>query len=291
MTRVINKIKSPIVSLLRSVSDNDSINQQLQLVIKNQYKILSSLNSIPSINEAGFRVYSQFEEDGLLLYVFSIIGFKSKRVVEMCCGTGNECMAANLIINHGFFGYLFDGDLSNIELAKKFFNSKKDCVLYSPKIIEAWITKENVNRLLIEEGAVGEVDLLSLDLDGNDYWIWDSISVINPRVFICEIQNTIPKEFSLTMKYDESSNYQNKVGLKREYRSVSLLAMVKKSNEKHYKLIGANRHGFNLIFLREDLLKLNNISEVSLEKVEDNYWSKHRQEIWPEIKDFDWEIV
>jgi hypothetical protein len=103
--------------------DRESLSQQVQRGIVNQYKLFKLQKVAPysNISEAGFRVYSQFEEDGIILYVLSMIGFKTKRVVEMCCGTGDECMAANLILNHGFDGYLFDGSMENVQAAERFF--------------------------------------------------------------------------------------------------------------------------------------------------------------------------
>lgn len=84
--------------------DPESVAQQTQRTIVNQYCLAKQTGYAlyPNIRDAGFRVYSQFEEDGIILYVLAMIGFKSRRVVEMCCGTGNECISANLILNHGF---------------------------------------------------------------------------------------------------------------------------------------------------------------------------------------------
>lgn len=89
-----------------------SIDQQVQRSIVNQYALSRQAGVVPysDIKDAGFRVYSQFEEDGIILYVLSMIGFKTRRVVEMCCGDGTECMATNFILNHGFEGFLFDGN-------------------------------------------------------------------------------------------------------------------------------------------------------------------------------------
>ena len=75
------------------------------------YKDLMTRNAtLPSLDEAGFRYYSQFEEDSILLFIFSLIGAKANKVVELCAGKGRECMATNLIINHGWNGFLFDGE-------------------------------------------------------------------------------------------------------------------------------------------------------------------------------------
>jgi hypothetical protein len=152
--------------------DIESHNQQVQRGIVNQYQLFRAQKITPyrRIMDAGFRVHSQFEEDGIILYVLSMIGLKTRRVVEMCCGPGSECMATNLILNHGFDGFLFDGSEAKIAEAASFFANKQDCLLYRPHLEAIWITAENVNDLLSD--CMGEVDLLSLDLDGVDFWIW-----------------------------------------------------------------------------------------------------------------------
>lgn len=81
---------------------------------------MNKLGIQPLIENVGFRTFSQFEEDGILLYIFSLIGEGSKQVIEICCGTGNECMAANLIINHGWDGLLFEGGRKRLGNVKNF---------------------------------------------------------------------------------------------------------------------------------------------------------------------------
>lgn len=234
-------------------------------------------------------MHSQFEEDGIILYVLSMIEFKTRRVVEMCCGSGNECMATNLILNHGFDGYLFDGSPENIRKANSLFQSKHDCLLYTPVLTEAWITTDNVNDLLTKSGCAREVDLFSLDIDGNDYWVWNAIDVINPRLLVFETHNVIPADKSLTMKYQSDFNYQT--APEPEYRSVSLLAMLRLCKKRGYRLIGGHRHGFNVFFLREDE-GAQFFPEVSIEEVQDNYWTRWSQaNRWPKVKDMPWQEV
>jgi hypothetical protein len=266
-----------------------SINQQIQKLIFTQYVIQKNNNIkiFDNISEAGFRCYSQFEEDGIILYLLSMIGIHNKTVVEICCGTGTECMATNLIINHGFKGYLFEGKQSNISLAADFFNSQKDCLLIKPKLTCAWITKDNINKLLIESGVTGEIDVLALDIDGNDYHIWDSISAINPRICIFETQNIIPFNLSLTMPYVENFFLKNTVPEK-YFFSASLAAMNKLSNSKGYTLVGSHRHGFNVFYVRNDLLK-DFLPKPNLQSIHDNEYTKYVQsERWPLVKNFPW---
>jgi len=270
--------------------DIESLNQQLQRVMINQYKgaVNDGIKLYNKISEAGFRCYSQFEEDGIILYVLAIIGMNTKKVVEICCGDAAECMATNLILNHGYQGFLFDGDEGNISKAVAFFSQKRDCILTPPKVKHAWITKDNVNFLLKDIGVTGEVDLLSLDIDGNDYYIWEVIDAINPRLCVFETHNLIPGDLSLTIPYDETFSCWAKEGYEQEFRSVSLLAMKKLSQAKGYRLIGAHKHGFNAFFLRNDIGQ-RLFPEVSIEEVHNNLWSQLAQkERWPLVKDMGW---
>jgi hypothetical protein len=197
-------------------------------------------------------VYSQFEEDGIILYVLSMIGFKTRRVAEMCCGSGEECMATNLILNHGFEGFLFDGSADNVRHGQEFFKSKKDCFLYPPVFTEAWIKTDNVNDLLRQSGCAGEVDLFSLDIDGNDYWVWNAIDAINPRLLMFETQDIVPGDRSITIDYRPDFYCWDKPANEQDYRGASLLAMVRICKGRGYRMIGAHRHGFNVFFLRND---------------------------------------
>jgi hypothetical protein len=286
--RQIHTLYKCIVSL--QPQDTDSFNQQFQMILVNQYTLAKSngLKIHSHIADAGFRCYSQFEEDGIILYVLSTIGFKTRKVVEICCGDAKECMATNLILNHGFQGFLFDGDKQNIIRATNFFNEKKDCLLTPPHLKNAWITKENINDLLIESGVSGEIDILSLDIDGNDYYIWDAISAINPRLCVFETHNIVPDNLSITIPYDPNFNYREKKNHEQDFTSVSLLAMKKLSEKKGYRLIGAHKHGFNVFFLRKDIAQ-DIFPEVTIEEVHNNLCTQLGQkEQWNHVKDMNW---
>lgn len=270
-------------------SDHDRLNQQIQRQLYLDYISFKNQCVTPykKISEAGFRCYSQMEEDGIALYVLSMIGFESKKVVELCCGFGAECMATNLIINHGFEGYLFDGDPWNVEMAKAFFKSKKDCIIAPPKISRAWVTAENVNQLLESTGVTGEVDYLSLDVDGNDYWIWNALDVIKPRLCVFETHCMIPSDLSLTIPYDP--HFQANV--ESRFYGTSLAAMVKLGRKKGYRLIGAHRYGFNVFFLRNDVAP-ELFPEVTMESVHAcSVAANAQQQEWPRVKNLPWVSV
>jgi hypothetical protein len=238
--------------------------------------------------DTGFKVYSQFDEDGILLYIFSLIGFTNRKLVEICCGSGDECNTANLIINHACYGLLFDGIKSNIEMATDFFRKNKSTWLLPPLCKHAWITKDNVNSLIGEEGFNGDIDLLSLDMDGVDYYIWESLEIISPRVFICECHNIAPDDMAITIPYKDDFSYTAKDNFHEDFRSVSPLAMIKVSKKKGYRLIGSHKYGFNLIFMRNDIGN-KYFPEVELGEISNNQYTIISKETrWPFVKDALW---
>jgi hypothetical protein len=217
-----------------------------------------------------------------------MVGMTNRTVVEICCGRGNECMAANLIINHGFKGYLFDGDKSNIEHAIRFYSSQRDCRFIMPELSQAWITRENVNELIADSGITGEIDLLSIDIDGNDYYIWEAIEVVQPRVCIFETHNMIPADLCLTIPYSPDFNAMAKRGPEKDFRSVSLGAMDKLSRRKGYTLVGAHKHGFNVLYVRNDLLN-DLLPKPKLHEIHDNEQTRSSQlKRWPLVQNFPW---
>lgn len=275
---------------LNSPLDTASLQGQVQKSVETQwvYAAKNNVRVFDNIKDAGFRCYSQFEEDGIILYLLSCIGKKTHKVVEMCCGIGSECMAANLIINHGYKGYLFDGDAKNVDRAKDFFKGQKDCLLVEPSIEHAWITRSNVNDLLEKIGVKGEIDLLSIDVDGIDYYLWEAIDVISPRICVFEIHNMIPSDSALTIPYSDDFFAMDKGPIEREFRSVSLLAMQKLSGKKGYTMVGSHKHGFNVFFVRNDLLN-NLLPTPTIAEIASNEWTRLRREnCWPLVKDHPW---
>jgi hypothetical protein len=242
------------------------------------------------MNDFGFRCFSQFDEDGLLLFVFAAIGFHSKKVVEMCAGDGTECMATNLIVNHGFDGLLFDGDRRNVLHGQRFFQNCVDTAFFPPRFRQAWITAENVNQLLEENMFVGDVDLLSIDLDGNDYWIWKATEAVRPRVCIFETNPVVPLPLSLTVPYDPEFRYSERPPAGEEFWGASLRAMKELCDRKGYRLIGSNRLGFNVIFMRNDI-GLDIFPEVEISKIHDNAYAKYKQDKWPLARQYPWVSV
>ncbi len=210
---------------------------------------------LPKLDEVHFRVQSQNGEDGILLYVFSLIGTTNKKVVEICAGNGEQCNSANLIINHGWEGFLFDGDEANVQSGIEFYEACDDTKSWRPKFRHAWITRDNINDLISSFNLSGEIDLLSLDIDGNDYWIFEALDIVQPRVVIAEYQQVWGPDAAVTQRYDESFS-QKAYQLEHPgpcFTGASLRALVNLADKKGFRLVGCERKCFNAVFIRKGL--------------------------------------
>ena len=218
-----------------------------------QYKLLyHSGGNVPKLSEVGFRCYSQHEEDGILLFIFSLIGTTNKRCVEICAGDGIECNTANLILNHRWIGILSDGNEANTRKAKHFYSSHPDSQYWPPTIVHHWITKHNINSLLSANGFTGDIDLLSLDVDGVDYWLWKELSIVSPRVVVLEFNHLWGPERSVTVPYSDEF-VGNFTSYGSDYAGASLSAFIRLGRVKGYRFIGTNAIATNAFFVRQDI--------------------------------------
>jgi len=251
---MINKSKAKLFlrQSLTFLPDREQVNntqvQQRQLYFHYQNLRASDL-PLPSFAEAGFRVYSQNDEDGLLLYIFSLVGFTDRRCVDIAFGSPFEANTTNLLCNWGFTGLLVEGDPSAAEAARKFFIKHPDTYNFPPAVLSTWVNAENVNELLRQYGVTMEIDLLSLDMDGVDYWVLKAMDAVAPRVIVLEYQDILGPERSVTVPY--RADFTHDAGF--VYCGASLPAYVKLLRPRGYRLVGCNRYGFNAFFVREGL--------------------------------------
>jgi len=264
---------------------NHSCTKEAQVGLYLIYKEMALRKSspLPDFHEVGFRCHSQFEEDGILLFLFGVIGTTNKTSVEICAGDGIECMTTNLILNHGWWGHLFDGDKRNVEAGARFFKKSSDTFIYPPRFHHAWITAENINQVIRSSGIEGEIDLLSLDIDGMDYWVWRAIDCIAPRVVVCETHGIIGPDDALTVPYDPNFKLTTP-----DYCGASLAAMTALASQKGYRLVGTHRYGFNAFFVRsgiaEDLLPAVSPSQC----LNNPFLLEEGSRRWSRVKDMKW---
>ena len=206
---------------------------------------------LPKTSETGFRLFSQFDEDGVILFLLGVAGGSTKRFVDLGAGDGvyaSNC--ANLALNLGFDGVFVEADAAKAEHARSFYASHPDTRERPPVVINAFITRENVNDLVRGAGFQGEVDLLSIDVDGNDYWLWEALDCVTPRFVVVEAHTELGFE-DYVMPYEPGFDWrQAPAGIR---IGASPAAFQRLAGELGYRLVGSNLYGFNLCFARNDV--------------------------------------
>jgi hypothetical protein len=180
---------------------------------------------------------------------------------------------------------MLDGDADLVARGNQFYAHHQETYRIGPDLAVEWITAENVNEILIQHGYNDDVDLLSLDMDGVDYWILKAID-LSPRVIVVEYNNRIPADRIGTVPYNSSFEASGGAFAGDGFFGASLGAFDKLLNGRNYRLVGANRHNTNAFFLRNDVL-----SDRAARPVQScltSRWAAHQREQWPRIADRPW---
>jgi hypothetical protein len=206
----------------------------------------------------GQKIYSQNEEDGIIQEIFNRIGTTNKTFVEFGIGDGLENNTLALLLSD-WNGFWIEGSSNAVNNIKDNFKS----VINSQrlKVVEAFITKDNINEIISNNISDKEIDLLSVDIDGNDIHVFNEISVINPRVVIMEYNAKFPPPIMFTVEYNATHTWQGD-----GHVGASLKYIEKNLNNKGYKLVGCDLAGVNAFFVRDDLAGDKFLSPYTAEK-------------------------
>ena len=191
------------------------------------------LKSPENLNLWERRYFSQNGEDGIIEEIFQRIGRKSDYYVEFGVGRGKECNTRYLREMKGWSGLLMD-----IGFEDPSINLRREN-----------ITKDNIEDILKKYEVPKEFDLLSIDIDGNDYYVWENITTFRPRVVIIEFNSKIGRTKSKVMPYDPNFDWSGT-----DYYGASLMALKSLGERKGYKLVSCDNVGVNAFFVRSDLV-------------------------------------
>ncbi|MCW1309085.1 MAG: hypothetical protein QXZ25_04515 [Candidatus Bathyarchaeia archaeon] len=153
--KAINRVTNYIARELELENKSNSEVKVQQVALYNYYRQVLEQGKRIGLSDVGFRVFSQFEEDGILLYIFAAIGMGNRTFIDIGSGDGINSNCANLAINWGWYGLFIDGNLSNIERGKAYYAKHPDTALYPPKFVHAFVTRENINELIEHAGFKG----------------------------------------------------------------------------------------------------------------------------------------
>ncbi len=237
------------------------------------------------INEFEKKIYSQNGEDGIIEYIFSKIGTTNKFSVEFGVGNGFECNTVYLLEKKGWKGLMMDyGADQKINwknVLKKAWSSRNSSFSENIKRYDTFIRKiigqtkrtqsfqlniknekvtaENIQNLFQKYHVPKTFDLLSIDIDYNDYWVWKAIIDYSPRVVVIEYNSSVPPSESRVVKYEPEARWDGT-----NYFGASLLALQLLGNSKGYTLVGCDNNGVNAFFCKDELVKNFEIDKIDL---------------------------
>lgn len=203
---------------------------------------------IRDLADVEFRVFSQWGEDGIIEWLVAHLALPNTSFVEFGVETFQEANCRFLLQNRNWRGLVMDGSAERMAALRKQALYWKHDLTAAP----AFITAENIDGLLREHGFAGPLGLLSIDIDGNDYWVWKAITAVDPAIVVCEynpiLGDTVPVVVPYDPKFTRFAAHHS--GL---YFGASIAALRHLAGQRGYDFIGTNANGINAFFVRRDL--------------------------------------
>ncbi len=207
------------------------------------------LGPIASLREAEFKAYSQGGEDGIIQYLIAKVPIENRSFIEFGVETYVEANTRFLLAHDDWRGLVIDGGTENIAEIRA---NKNPYARHDLSAVCSFITRDNVNSLFESAGFTGDIGLLSVDIDGNDYWIWEAIQSVSPRIVVCEYNSVFGPDAAITIPYQPAFD-RSKAHYSYLYFGASLAALCLLAEKKGYDFVGSNTMGNNAFFVRKDL--------------------------------------
>ncbi|MGH8246647.1 MAG: hypothetical protein ACREUU_09470 [Gammaproteobacteria bacterium] len=190
-------------------------------------------------------IYSQSGEDGIIAEIFRRVGVTNRYFVEFGSGDGRENNTVLLLVA-GWSGLWLEAHAEFVKTASETFQREAG----EKRLIarQAFVTAENIEDLLRSANVPRAFDLLSIDIDRNDYWVWKAIGSYQPRVVVIEYNAVFPPGVSWVVNYEPTSYWDGS-----SHFGASLTALERLAREKGYSLVGCNLLGSNAFFVRSEL--------------------------------------
>jgi hypothetical protein len=237
----------------------------------NQGIILGRLNEIANtdLENSKFKVFSQWGEDGILQFLVSNLNLRNKTFIEFGVENFLESNCRFLMMKDNWSGFIIDGSQEKIaELKSMYFYWKYDLNAQS-----FFINKSNINFILEKSGFQNNVGILSIDLDGVDYYILDAIKNIDASILVCEFNSLFGAVRKISIPYSDDFN-RTEAHYSNLYWGASLPAIKSLAEKRGYALVGINEAVNNAFFVKKDLLNF----KVKEKRVEELFEiSKYRE--------------
>ncbi len=249
---------APIVDEVRELQAH--MERSLLLQGRQAAQDLRGLDAMDSIADAEFQVYSQWGEDGILEWLVQRLPISSRRFVEFGVENYREANTRFLLVNRNWQGLVMDARPDNMRSLREHEIYWK----YNLTAVSTFITRDNINELISTHGFGGKIGVLSIDIDGNDYWVWESIAAAAPDIVVCEYNAVFGDLHPITIPYDPDFS-RTRSHASNLYFGASIRALCQLAARKGYDLVGTNRAGVDAFFVRKDLMSLIDSSIASKE--------------------------
>ena len=173
------------------------------------------------IQQAEFKIFSQWGDDGIIQFLVSYLDIPQKTFIEFGVEDYSESNTRFLLINNNWKGLVLDGNKNDIN----YIHDDEIYFRHELTAKQVFVTAENINQVIAENGFSGEIGLLHIDIDGNDYWVWKAIEVVNPVLVIVEYNSVFGKDSAITVPYDPQFD-RTKAHYSNLYFGASLKALV-----------------------------------------------------------------
>lgn len=241
--------KNKLYLFLKSIKKELFVNRNIYVLL--QHNELDRLKSSTRYQDDkrlikyGHKVYSQNDEDGIIREIFNRIGVTNKVFIELGIGDGLENNTLALLFDN-WKGLWVDSSSESIKRIRKFYATI--IKIGQLKVVKEFLTADNINELLLTNTYSRDIDLLSIDIDGNDYHILRAIKSINPRVIVLEYNAKFSPPLIFCMDYQKEHKW---LGDDCQGASLKFLEM----NLPEYCLVGCNITGSNAFFVKKELVE------------------------------------
>ncbi len=198
-----------------------------------------------NLNRYEFQVFSQFGEDGMIAEVFRRIGSTNRTFLEIGIGDGTQNNTAYLLLL-GWSGGWVDGNEKSIRLCRD--RLRGPIAEKRLTVTQAFIKAENVRAIVDSLGLPADIDLFSLDIDRNTYYVWEALTHLQPRLAVIEYNAAFQPDVEWKVEYDPDLVWNHTL-----YFGASLKALEILGARLGYSLVGCNLAGVNAFFVRNDL--------------------------------------
>ncbi len=201
------------------------------------------------IRDSEFRVFSQFGEDGIIQHLINQVAIADETFVEFGVQDYRESNTRFLLEHNNWRGLIIDAG----EAHEEFVRTSPTGWRHDLQTVASFVTAESINQLIDTAGFRGDLGLLSVDIDGNDYWVLQSITIVSPRILVIEYNSVFGPEQAVTIPYDPSFD-RGKAHYSHLYWGASIAAVTLAAEEKGLALVGGNDAGNNAFYVRRELL-------------------------------------